>query len=111
VTEWGLFGSVGTGERGVGAGGRLRLAGGLDLGVWQHRWRYGGEGGARIDAAAVLHGEATFRLAPAWRLGLGGGLLVAREREHRTTARVLWRAPALRPYLGLELGFGGEAGK
>jgi hypothetical protein len=108
VTEWGLFGVAGTGERALGA--RLRLAAGVDVGLWQHRWSYGGASGARLDVAALLHGKATFRLAPAWRLGLAGGLLVGREREHRTTTQVLWHAPAVRPFAGLELGFGREAG-
>jgi hypothetical protein len=108
LMEWGLFAGVGTGERAVGSRGQLAAA--LDLGFWQHRWKWSGarsDSGAQLDGAALLHGEASLRLGTSWRVGLGAGALwTLHERVHRTSSEQLWKAPRIRPFVGLSVGFG-----
>jgi hypothetical protein len=115
VVEWGAFGVVGSGERALGR--RVRVSAALDLGVWQHRWRYSRAGssdaGARLDLAGLLHAEAAWRLSPSWRAGLTAGVLgVSRGHRHRDGGGTLWHASSIRPFAGLTLGFGreGESG-
>jgi hypothetical protein len=111
VTEWGAFAVVGTGERALGA--RMRAATGLDLGIWQHRWRYASAGpsdsGAHLDAAALLHGGVAWRLSPSWRTGITAGFLwTSRPHVHRDTGGTLWQAPSFRPFAGFTLTLGSE---
>lgn len=112
VIEWGLLAGVSTGELPVGS--RGLVAAGLDLGVWQHRWTWSGpsaDSGSRFDGAALLHGEAALRLGAHWRVGLGAGaLFTLHERAHRTPSEQLWKAPRVRPFAGLLVGFGHEVG-
>lgn len=111
VTEWGAFVVAGTGERPLAP--RLRASAGLDLGVWQHRWRYTSAGtsdaGARLDAAVLLHVGAAWRLSPGWRAGVrAGALWTSRSHVHRDAAGTIWNAPSFRPFAGLALAFGSE---
>lgn len=112
VTEWGLFAGVGTGERAVSS--RGRVAAGLKLGLWQHRWQWSGtpeDSGSKLDGAALLHGGVSLRLGTSWRIGLDAGVLwTLHARVHRTSSAELWQAPRLRPFAGLTAGFAHEAG-